>query len=109
MSKAVINLKNIEHNISYLNSVINKSQMFAVIKANAYGHGAVKIAKLLSNHNIFGFCVATEDEVLELVQNKISKPILHLGKIDPSNSNIFKFDNVRCTLNDLTDIAILES
>ena len=47
MSKAVINLKNIEHNISYLNSVINKSQMFAVIKANAYGHGSVKIAKLL--------------------------------------------------------------
>ena len=109
MSKAVINLKNIEHNISYLNSVINKSEMFAVIKANAYGHGAVKIAKLLSNHNVFGFCVATQDEVVELVENKISKPILHLGKIDSSNSNIFKFDNVRFTLNDLTDIAILES
>ena len=47
--------------------------MFAVIKANAYGHGSVKIAKLLSNHNIF-ISRATEDEVLELVQNKISKP-----------------------------------
>ena len=42
MSKAVINLKNIEHNIVYLNNVINKSQMFAVIKADGYGHGAVE-------------------------------------------------------------------
>ena len=109
MSKAIINLKNIEHNISYLNNVINTSQMFAVIKSNGYGHGAVKVAKLLSKHDIFGFCVATEDEVQELIENKISKPILHLGKIDPNNCNIFKFDNVRCTINDLSDISILES
>ena len=109
MPKAIINLKNIEHNIKYLNNVINTSQLFAVIKANGYGHGLVQVAKLLCKHDVFGFCVATEDEVLELIDNQIAKPILHLGKIDPNNCSIFKFENVRCTVNDLSDIAILES
>ena len=109
MPKAIVNLKNIEHNIKYLNNVIDTSKLFAVIKANAYGHGAIQVAKLLCKHDVFGFCVATEDEVLELIDNQITKPILHLGKIDPNNYTIFKSDNVRCTINDLSDIAILES
>ena len=57
MPKAIINLKNIEHNIKYLNNVINASQLFAVIKANGYGHGSVQVAKLLCKHDVFGFCV----------------------------------------------------
>ena len=109
MPKAIINLKNIEHNVKYLTQLLDTSQLFAVVKANGYGHGAIKIAKLLSRYKIFGFCVAVEQEVLELVENQITKPILHLGKINPDNCKILQFDNVRCTINDKSDIAFLEN
>ncbi len=108
MPKAIINLKNMKHNIEYLKKVANTSQLFPVIKANGYGHGAVEIAKLLSNENVFGFCVATESEVLELIDNDITKPILHLGKINPNNCKFLKFDNARCTINDLSDLDVLQ-
>ena len=37
-----------------------------VIKSDAYGHGAVKIAKLLSDNGIHSFAVATLPEAMEL-------------------------------------------
>jgi len=54
-----------------------------VIKADAYGHGAVEAAKILQEENCDILGVATIEEGIELRENSISIPILILGSIYP--------------------------
>ena len=54
-------------------------QLWAVVKANAYGHGAIAVANTALRAGATGFCVATLDEALELRRYGIPKPILVLG------------------------------
>lgn len=59
-------------------------RMMAVIKADAYGHGAREIAAFLeSDERIFGYAVATADEAYELRRRQVAKPILILGYTFP--------------------------
>ena len=81
--QAVINLDNIRHNISAMKSLVDKDKkMLAVIKADAYGHGAVEVAEALDDLVDF-YAVAFIDEALELRRSGIDKPILILGYTDP--------------------------
>ena len=54
------------------------TQVMAIVKADAYGHGAVQIARLLDNKCCF-FGVSSIAEALELRQAGLTKPILILG------------------------------
>ena len=78
---AYINLDNAVKNMEGFKSLINdNTQIMAVIKADGYGHGAVKIAhKLKDLPYLFGFAVATAEEAFELREAGITKPILILG------------------------------
>lgn len=57
----------------------NQHQIIAVVKANAYGHGAIIIAQQLAKSGIKFFAVATLDEAIELRNNNITGDILILG------------------------------
>ncbi len=75
---AEINLSHIEHNFEYFRSNVRVNKIMAVVKANAYGHGACRVAKLLQDEaDCFG--VANVEEGVELHQEGISKPIVVLG------------------------------
>ncbi|WP_446897094.1 alanine racemase [Clostridium sp. LBM24168] len=64
----------------------------AVIKADAYGHGAVKVGNFLENRVDY-FAVATIEEAIELRENGIHLPILILGYTSPSQySDIVEYD-----------------
>lgn len=52
--------------------------VMAVVKADAYGHGAVQVAQLLQDKCAF-FCVSSILEAMELRQEGLTKPILILG------------------------------
>ena len=54
-------------------------KLFCVVKANAYGHGAVALAPVMEEAGADGFCVAMLDEGLELRRAQVVKPILVLG------------------------------
>ena len=54
-----------------------------VVKADAYGHGAVPIARALLEAGAGGLCVATLDEALELRDARVEAPILVLFPIPP--------------------------
>ena len=56
---------------------IHKNKLLAVIKANAYGHGAIQCAQAL-NDLADGFAVAFLEEAIELRENGITKPIVLL-------------------------------
>ena len=75
---ATINLSAIKHNYQYAKSLAPNSKAIAIIKANAYGHGAVEVAEYLEDcADAFG--VACTEEAIEIRKAGIEKrPILLL-------------------------------
>lgn len=77
---AEINLDNIAYNmINIRKSVDKKTKIMAVVKADAYGHGAVEVAKTALYNGANWLGVAIIDEAIELRKNNIFEPILILG------------------------------
>lgn len=67
------------HNLNLVQRYLApKTQLWAVVKANAYGHDAGLIAPLLQQAGVQGLCVATLEEGLRLRQQEIGIPILVL-------------------------------
>ena len=92
---ARIDLDRLIRNANALNEKMSSdSKMICVIKADAYGHGALRIAQELELLDyVAGYAVATVEEALELRHNNISKMILILGFVFPEEyENIAKFD-----------------
>lgn len=79
--KAVISLDAVEQNFREMRkNIAEDTKMIAVVKADAYGHGAVPIAHLIEDYDyIWGFAAATAEEAVHLRQAGIIKPILILG------------------------------
>ncbi|MCD6413799.1 MAG: alanine racemase [Elusimicrobia bacterium] len=75
-----INLKNLERNYE---SIRKKNEVIAVVKANAYGHGVIRVAKRLRRLNVKMFAVALIEEGIELRKAGIKTPILIGGSIYP--------------------------
>ena len=98
---ARIDLDKIGKNVTRVRNTISDSTMImAVVKADAYGHGAVEIASYLSN-KVEWFGVATLDEAVELRINGIKNNILILGAVMPEDySDIVKYD-ITATIFDL--------
>lgn len=96
---AEINLDNIRYNLKNIKKLLNEdTKVCAVLKANAYGHGAVKIAKLLENENVSHFAVARLEEAIELRENNITLPILCLGYIPEQSLELAIRNNVIITI-----------
>lgn len=75
-----INMTNLRTNLrNEINSVPKGTAVFAVVKANAYGHGLLQVAKAEIGNGASGLCVATLDEGLEIRDSGIVAPILVLG------------------------------
>ena len=83
--------RNLYNNISVLSGLMPKGcSMMPAVKANAYGHGAVLIAKALNEVGIRAFCVASAKEGIELRKNGILGDILILGYTHPSDFPFLK-------------------
>ncbi len=74
-----INLKNIEENYNLIKKQANGAMICPVIKDNAYGHGAVRLAKLCEKLHADYFAVSNIEEAIELRDNGVVTPILILG------------------------------
>ena len=83
--EADIHLDHLKQNYLAIKKMVGDAEVMAVIKANAYGHGAIPIAHVLSDMGVHGFCVALGSEAVELINAGIREPILHLGKITSDN------------------------
>ena len=78
---AEIDLTAIEHNFQAARNRLPKDmKLLVTVKANAYGHGAIPVAKLLQNKADY-FAVAMMDEAVQLRQAGIRTPILILGPV----------------------------
>ena len=79
---ATVNLAALAHNLSCIKRYLSPGcEVMAVVKANAYGHGAVEIAQALARQDIGRLAVASLDEGIALRQAGLSAPIVVLGAL----------------------------
>lgn len=77
-----INIEALKNNYKIIrNKIDSKTKIAAVVKADAYGHGAVKIAQKLSAWGVEYLCVGSPAEGVELRRSGIEKPILILAEV----------------------------
>ena len=75
-----INLENLAQNIKEIRKGIPDSKkILAIVKADAYGHGAVMLAKTMAASGVDMFGVASVDEGIDLREGGIKEPILVVG------------------------------
>ena len=85
---AEISLDNIAHNIREIRRITGKSaEIMGVVKADAYGHGVMEVAKTLLENGASRFAVSMLDEAIQLRRAGIEVPILILGYTDPRRAN----------------------
>ena len=76
---AEIDLDNLEHNMKEIAKLCKGKEIIAVLKADAYGHGALDVARTLINGGATKLGVAVITEALELRDSGIDTPIVILG------------------------------
>ena len=98
---AEINLNAIRHNFNEIRRHIKPtSKLCAVVKANAYGHGAIQVSKIAVDCGAEFLAVATVEEGLELRQAGFELPILILGLIPHDAAEIVVENNLTATVAD---------
>jgi alanine racemase len=80
---AEINLSHLSHNILAVQQRVSPSMVIPVVKADAYGHGAVPVTKHLVKEGFKFFAVAQFQEAMELRESGVTKPILIFGRLFP--------------------------
>lgn len=106
-SFACVDLTAIKSNFDTLKSRISpETKTMAIVKADAYGHGAVRVAKALEGRADY-FAVADIEEALELRENGIKKPVLILSYTNPGLFGELVSNNLTATVYCLEDAVKL--
>ncbi|WP_100331956.1 alanine racemase [Bacillus xiapuensis] len=94
-----INLDNIAYNVKETVKLLpSKEKLFAVVKANAYGHGACAVAEAALGAGAHGLAVAFIDEALSLRKSAIAAPVLVLGASRPSDAGVAAEHHISLTV-----------
>ena len=103
---AEIDLGALKHNFEYAKKRSDR-RVICVLKADAYGHGAVKCGQFLQRNGAEMFAVAALSEAVELRENGITIPILILGYTAPEYAEILSRLNIEQTVVDEAHAAAL--
>lgn len=102
-----VNVGALKHNYSQVRDLVGRSvKIMAVIKADAYGHGAVGTAKALAGADYFG--VTTLEEGLELRAAGISEPVLIFSPLLPDQVESAIDADLEQTVCDLESVDVIE-
>jgi len=108
-TRAEIYLDNIVHNLSEVKRWVGKKvKIMGVVKANAYGHGACQVAKVLIENGVSYLAVATIEEALELRECGINIPILVFGYTPLPQAKELIVHNITQTVFDINYVKDLE-
>ncbi|QJD85813.1 serine racemase VanT catalytic subunit [Cohnella herbarum] len=85
---AEINLAHLKHNLfELMRALPSRCSVMAVVKANAYGHGGIEVAKFLNEIGVIHFAVASIEEAIELRRHGVQGEILILGYTSPDRAD----------------------
>ncbi|MFT6287450.1 MAG: alanine racemase [Alcanivorax sp.] len=108
-NQARINLDALRHNVSVARSLAPDSKLMSVVKANAYGHGAVVISKTLEPL-VDALAVACIEEAIELRDAGITAPIMLLeGVFEASELAVAADRKLWVTLDNEVQLSWLEN
>ncbi len=102
-----VNLDNLVHNFKVLKNKAGSSKFMAVVKADAYGHGAEFVSKTLENEGCEYFAVATVDEGVELRNAGINSNIIVLGYGDTKSHEECVNRNITISISDMANVINL--
>lgn len=96
---AEIDYQAIAHNVAEIQKLVGDTKIMGIVKADAYGHGAIACAQALQACGIDFFAVACLEEAKALRQAGITEPILILGYTPPASfSELFDLDLIQSVL-----------
>tara|TARA_B100000678_G_scaffold54021_1_gene43261 strand:+ start:347 stop:1426 length:1080 start_codon:yes stop_codon:yes gene_type:complete len=106
-SRVIIDIKALEHNFSRIKELVHNSKVMAIIKADAYGHGIVRVAKTLRNADAFGVACLEEAEQLRIAS--ITTPIILLeGPYKPNDLSLIIKLNLEVVIHNEYQLELLE-
>lgn len=106
-TRAIVDLRTLETNLAVVRASAPKAEVYAVIKADAYGHGAVPVARRLERAGADGLCVALPEEGIELRRAGLKLPVLILGGIYTGGASEMFAYGLTPVVHDLDQIAKL--
>lgn len=97
----------IQHNVAVVAEKVAPAKVWAVVKANAYGHGAVPVAQAALQAGAQGLCVAIVDEGVALRRAGATCPILLLSEQPPEMAELVVGYNLTPTVSTTRGAAVL--
>jgi len=95
-----INLDNIAHNTRTLKGMVGESELMAVVKADAYGHGAAEVSRVCLRNGASWLGVDKVEEGIELRKNGFVEPILIFNGLQPDQLGTCSDYNLDFTIQD---------
>jgi alanine racemase len=107
MTKAIVHIDALRHNIAFIRSLIGKRQLLAPVKADAYGHGAAAVAYAALAAGASHLGVARVSEAVQLRESGIDAPILLFSIPDMDEIPAAVENDVTCLVPDRAFAAAL--
>lgn len=108
-TRAEINLDNLAFNFRSIRGFVgDKVKILAVVKADAYGHGAVECSKRLETEGADWFGVASIEEAVELRKAGIRLPILYFRGFSPGDEQLLDEHDITPVLFDIDYAEVLD-
>ena len=104
-----VDLAALAHNVAVLARRAAPSALCAVVKADAYGHGAVEVARTALASGAAGLAVAIVDEGLELRAHGVDAPVLVLSEVLPDAAEVLVHARLTATVSTWEGMEALAS
>lgn len=107
---ATVDLSALRHNLAQIKALCPRSKVMAAVKADAYGHGAVPVARTLESAGVDALAVACMEEAIKLREaHLLTTPIALLeGVISIEEAALAVYERLQVVVNDHWQIALLE-
>lgn len=102
---ADVDLAALQRNVRTLATHVHPQQLWAVVKANAYGHGSIQVATAALDAGAAGLCVALAEEGVEFRNSGIESPILVMSEQPSSHHQLMIENDLIATLYNSTTIS----
>ncbi len=108
-TRAIIDLDHLAFNFRNIRDAVAPARVIAVVKADAYGHGALAVANHLAEAGADLFAVARLDEALELRDSGFLRPILLFGRLFAHEIPVAAGAGLRISVFDPRDVDWIEA
>jgi alanine racemase len=106
---ATINLLRLRRNARQLVRKADTARVVAVVKADAYGHGALQVAATLQEEGIDFFAVATVEEGIQLREHDVRDRVLVMGAYLPGSAPAYRKYGLEATIGSLEGLEAAAS